>query len=195
MRNSKITVLSECAVMIALAFALSCAPLPWFKLPFGGSVTIASMLPIMLIGIKYGPIVGVGTAFVYSITQAIQALVEGNVFPYCQTGATIVICVLFDYIFPYTVIGLAGIFKKFGTFKNPELGIYIGMFSVVFIRFLSHFITGVAIWKQWAPEGMGKYLYSLIYNGSFLSLDFIICLTVAVLMLRKSEIRKLINLD
>ncbi len=193
MRNQKITMLCECAVMLALAFALSCAKL--YKMPLGGSVTVASMLPIMLISVKYGPLCGLGTSFIYSLTQAAQALVEGDVFPYCETAATLVICVVFDYILPFTVLGLAGIFKNFKIFKLQEIGIYVGMFSVVLVRFFSHFVTGVAIWKQWAPEGMGKYLYSFLYNGSFLSVDFAICLIAAVFMLRKSEIRKLININ
>ena len=193
MKNSKVTVLTECAVMVALAFALSCAKL--YEMPLGGSVTVASMLPIMLIGIKYGNLVGIGTAFIYSLTQAFQSLITGNVFPYCETGTTLIICVLFDYIIPFTVIGLAGFLKNAPFIKNNEIAVYIGMCSVVLVRFICHFITGVAIWGQWAPDGMGKYIYSLAYNGSFLSIDFAICLIVALLMMRKSEIRKLINLN
>ena len=193
MRNKKITILAECAVMIALAFVLSCAKLG--KMPLGGSITVASMLPIMLISIKYGNAVGLGSAFVYSLTQTFQALAEGDVFPYCETSATLVICVLFDYIFPFTLLGLAGAFMRLSKIKHTEIRAYLGITSVVVIRFLSHFVTGVAIWGQWAPDGMGKYLYSFLYNGSFLSLDFLICIVVAVLMFRKSEIRKLVELD
>ena len=193
MKNSKITVLTECAIMVALAFALSCAKL--FPMPLGGSVTGASMLPIMLIGVKYGNAVGLGTAFIYSLTQALQSLFAGNVFPYCETEKTLIICVLFDYLVPFTVLGLAGAFKNVRAFKNQEFGVYFGMCLTVILRFLCHFITGVAIWGQWAPDGMGKYIYSLAYNGSFLSLDFAICIACAVLMMRKSEIRKLINLN
>ena len=192
MRNSKITVLTESAVMVALAFALSCAKI--YEMPLGGSVTIASMLPIMLISIKYGCTVGVGTGFIYSLTQAAQALAAGNVFPYCETGTTLVICVLFDYIVPFTVLGLAGVFKDLKIFKSQEIAFYVGIVGSVFVRFICHFITGVAIWGQWAPDGTGKYLYSLAYNGSFLAADFLICIIVAVIMLRKQEIRKLVGI-
>ena len=193
MRNTKIRALCECAIMVALAFVLSCAKL--WKMPLGGSITVASMLPIMLIAIKYGTKIGLGTSFVYSLTQLLQAYVEGDVFPYCETATTLVICILFDYIFPFTVLGLAGVLKDVKFFKKKEIGAYAGMLAVTIVRFLSHFVTGVAIWGQWAPEGMGKYLYSFLYNGSFLSIDFAICLICAVLMLREKEIRRLINLD
>ena len=177
----------ECAMMIALSFALSWVTL--WKMPMGGSVTLASMLPIMIVGIKYGPKIGLGTAFLYSLTQIAQALVQGDVFPYCQTGFMIVLCVLLDYAVPFTVLGLAGIFASRGRF-----GAYVGMIAVTVARFVCHFVTGIAIWGQWAPEGMSKFLYSLFYNGSFLSADFAICLAVAIPLLQVTQIKKLIGL-
>ena len=148
-----------------------------------------------LIAIKYGPKIGLGTAFVYSLTQLLQAHVEGDVFPYCETGATLVICILFDYIFPFTVLGLAGVFKNVRLFKKKVVGAYVGMVAVVIVRFFSHFITGVAIWGQWAPDGMGKYLYSFGYNASFLSVDLAICLICAVPMLCSKAVRRLVNVE
>lgn len=191
--NTKISTLAECAVMLALAFALSYAKL--FEMPMGGSVTLASMLPIMLISVKYGNAVGLATAFTYSLTQLLQAVMSANVFPYCETLGTLTLCVLFDYIVPFTLLGLAGFFHKIKLTKNTEVNIYVGIISVVVLRFICHFITGVAIWGQWAPDGMGKYLYSFLYNGSFLSLDFIICIVCAVFMFRKAELRRLVNID
>lgn len=192
-KNTNISMLAECAVMLALAFALSCAKL--FEMPMGGSVTVASMLPIMLISVKYGVGIGLGTSFVYSLTQLMQAFASANVFPYCETAETLAICILFDYIVPFTLIGLAGIFYKMKLTKNVELNVYVGIISVVVLRFFSHFITGVAIWGQWAPEGMGKYLYSFLYNAGFLSIDFLICIVAAILIFRKAELRKLLNVE
>ena len=191
--NTKISTLAECAVMLALAFALSYAKL--FEMPMGGSVTLASMLPIMLISVKYGNAVGLATAFTYSLTQLLQVVMSANVFPYCETLGTLTLCVLFDYVVPFTLLGLAGFFHKIKLTKNTEVNIYVGIISVVVLRFICHFITGVAIWGQWAPDGMGKYLYSFLYNGSFLSLDFIICIVCAVFMFRKAELRRLVNID
>ena len=192
-KSTNILVLTECAVMLALSFALSSAKL--FEMPMGGSVTVASMLPIMLIGIKYGPTVGISTSFVYSLMQLLQAFASANVFPYCETLGTLVLCIALDYILPFTILGLAGIFLKIKLTESNEINAYLGIVSVVILRFFSHFITGVAIWGQWAPEGMGKYIYSLVYNGSFLLADFAICIICAVLMFRKSEIRKLAGID
>lgn len=191
--STNLITLTECAVMLALSFALSYAKL--FEMPMGGSVTIASMLPVMLISIKYGVGVGIPTAFAYSLTQLLQAFASANVFPYCETPGTLTVCILFDYILPFTLLGTAGIFKSIKLTKRPEINVYIGITSAVLLRFICHFVTGVAIWGQWAPDGMGKYVYSFLYNGGFLSADFAICIICAVLMFRKSEIRKLVNLD
>ncbi len=191
--STNLSTLAECAVMLALSFALSSAKL--FEMPMGGSVTVASMLPVMLISIKYGPVVGISTSFVYSLTQLLQAFASANVFPYCETPGTLVVCILFDYVVPFTLLGLAGIFYKLKLTSRPEINVYIGITAVVLVRFVSHFITGVVIWKQWAPEGMGKYLYSFLYNGSFLAVDFAICIICAVLMFRKAEIRKLVGME
>ena len=191
--NTNLTTMCECAIMLALAFALSCAKL--FEMPMGGSVTVASMLPIMLISVKYGIRAGLATSSLYSITQLLQAFASANVFPYCETPATLITCILFDYIVPFTILGLAGIFLKFKLSARSEVNVYYGICSVVLLRFICHFITGVAIWGQWAPDGMGKYLYSFLYNAGFLSIDFAICIICAVLMFRKTELRKLVNLD
>ena len=191
--NTNVSRLAECAVMLALSFALSYAKI--FEMPMGGSVTIASMLPVMLIGIKYGTVTGLSVSFVYSLTQLLQALMSANVFPYCQSIGALVLCIAFDYLLPFTLLGLAGIFKELRVFKSPEIASYVGIVSVVALKFVCHFITGVVIWRQWAPDGMGKYLYSFLYNGGFLAADFAICIACAVLMFRKSEIRRLVNLE
>ena len=142
MRNTKVRLLAEAAVMLALAIALSFVKI--WDMPMGGSVTLLSMLPIMLIAIKNGTGWGVGTAFIFSLFQLLQGVMSGNVFPYCQTLAIVILCVAFDYIVPFTVLGFAAVGKK--KFGMP--GVYVGIVAVCFIRFLCHYITGVFIWGQ-----------------------------------------------
>ena len=193
MRNKTSGIISECAIMLALAFALSCAKL--YEMPLGGSVTVGSMLPIMMISIKHGPKIGLFTSFLYSLTQAAQALASGNVFPYCESGATLVTCVLFDYLVPFTILGFCGWFVKKKLFKSDDTGIYAGIGVCVVLRFICHFITGVVIWKQWAPEGMGKYLYSFLYNGSFLGVDTLIVVALTFFLLKKAELRRVLGVS
>lgn len=193
MRNTKVRTLVECATMIALAFALSCIKI--FQMPLGGSVTLISMLPIMLISIKYGSLIGLGTGFIYSLLQLAQAFYENDVFIYCETVDVWLICLFFDYLLPFTMLGIAGIIKDLGVIKNKEISSYLGFVIAVLIRFACHFATGVVIWGQWAPEGMGKFFYSLAYNGSFLGIDLLLCLVVAAIMLRHRKIKELVGIS
>ena len=176
----------ECAVMIALAFALSWVKL--WKMPLGGSVTLASMLPIMFISVKHGAGVGFATAFVYSITQFAQGLIQGDVSAVSMSIDVFIIASLFDYIIPYVLLGFAGIFRRF---RNT--GIYCGMVLAVFLRFVCHYLTGVTIWAQWTPDGWVSWIYSAAYNGGYLLPDFAICLAIAILMLQVKVIRKLVG--
>ena len=106
--RQSVLALCQSAIFIALATILSF--LPVYKMPMGGSVTLASMLPILFIGIKFGYKWGIGASFTYSIIQLILALVEGNVFVYTVTFGAVLVCVLFDYIVPFTALGFSAIF-------------------------------------------------------------------------------------
>ena len=71
--------LVTCAVALALAYATSY--LKVFSLPFGGSVTLCSMLFIVLIGYWYGPKIGILTGLVYGIFQFLQEPYVLSFFP------------------------------------------------------------------------------------------------------------------
>jgi len=187
MRNKKVLVMVECAVMVALAFALSWVKL--WKMPLGGSITLASMLPIMFVSVKHGNLAGLSTAFIYSLTQLAQGMIEGDVSAVSMSLDVFIIAMLFDYVVPFTLLGLSGLFRKVG-----DSGIYAGMSLAVFLRFLCHYFTGVTIWEQWTPDGWSAWLYSAAYNGGFLIPDFAICIAVAVVMLNIKQIRKLVGL-
>ena len=187
MRNKKLLCLVECAMMIALAFGLSFVKL--WQMPLGGSVTLCSMLPIMLIGIKYGPVIGLGTGFVYSLTQLAQGFMEGDISYAAGEALVFIVAMLFDYIVPFTVLGLAGILGK----KNRWMPI-AGMSVAIGLRMVCHYFTGVTIWEQWTPEGWSAWIYSAAYNGGYLLPDLAITLAVAILLLSVKEIRKLLEI-
>lgn len=183
----KTTVLTECAVMLALSVVLSFVRI--WKMPMGGEVTLLSMLPVSFISVKYGLKQGVSTAFLFSLFHLARGIADGDVFVYCATGFAVVICVLFDYLVPFSLLGISGVFRKKGV---P--GVCAGIVLSLTARFLCHFLTGVVIWSQWAPEGQSKYVYSLIYNGQYMLAECIITVVGAVLLMRIPRVRKLIDL-
>lgn len=187
--RQSIYALCQCGIFVALATILSF--LPVYEMPMGGSVTLASMLPILLIGVKFGYKWGMGASTVYMLMQLLQAIMKGDVFVYCQGATAVIICVLFDYVVPFGILGLSAFAKtkENGKFNIVKVCVTFGV--LIFARFMCHFVTGVVIWGQWAPEGMGKFVYSLLYNGQYMLPELIITVAVAALLLSSQQIEKL----
>ena len=192
-KKTNLLKLTECAIMLALATVLSFIKI--IQMPMGGAVTLCSMLPIMLIGIKYGNVTGGLVGLMYALLQLVLDLPGGNVFYMGMSAGVVIVVALFDYLVPFTVLGLAGTFRKIKTEKIPMLGAYVGVVLTIIIRFCCHFITGFSIWGQWAPEGMSKYYYSLIYNGTYLLPELGITLIVAIILLQVPQMRKLLIIN
>ena len=108
MKNEKVLTLVEGAVMVALATVLSFVKI--VHLPWGGSITLLSMLPIIVFSIKRGVANGLAASFVFALIQFIQGCADG-LFGWGLTPAALVACIFIDYIFAFTVLGL-GNFQK-----------------------------------------------------------------------------------
>lgn len=190
-KTSKLTL---AAILVALSVVLSFTqlPLPFWKM--GGSVTFGSMLPVMLLSLTLGWRWGLAGGGTFALFQLVQALIENKVFIWTTHWSTVVICVLFDYLVPFTVLGLVGLLRNVRIGRFRHLGAYLGITLACVIRFSCHYITGVVIWGQWAPEGMEKFLYSLLYNGSYMLPELVITLILAILLLESAGTRKLINM-
>lgn len=185
----KTRIMCECAVMLALSIALSYVEI--YKMPMGGGVTLVSMLPVLLVGVRHGFKWGMGTSLLFAAAQLIQGLASGNVFVYCNTAGIAALCVLLDYVVPFGVLGLSGTawVKKHG-FKRARILVTFGI--LIAVRFICHFITGVEIWGQWAPEGMSKALYSLIYNGQYMLPELILTLAAAAALTAVKPVRQML---
>ena len=140
--------LCESAVLLALAIVLSY--IQFFKLPFDGAITLASMLPICLISIRFGIKWGLGAAFCYSWSQILQ----GGVFSWGLTPGMLVASLLMDFIIAFTVLGLAGIFRKQGF--GGKIG---GITLVCFLRFVVHFLAGIILLYL-----LQRYLHAARHN-------------------------------
>lgn len=152
--NSKL--IARIGLAIALAFILDMLKI--YRLPNGGgSISLGSMIPIMLISFVYGPSIGLFTGFLFGVFKLI-------VDPYILSP----IQVLFDYPLPFMAVGIAG------CFKNKYFGATLGMF----LRFACHFISGVIFFGSYAPAGMSPIIYSLAVNGFAVGGELLICLAL-----------------
>jgi thiamine transporter len=137
-----------------------------YTLPQGGSITAGSMVPILWLALRRGPKIGLFAGAVYGVVQLI-------VIPYAYNPAQ----VLFDYPFAFGCLGLAGFFQKW-----PIVGVVVGITG----RFLMHFISGV-VWfaPVYAPE-LNPFVYSAVYNGSYLIPEMAISVFI-IYLLQKSN--------
>ena len=173
--NKKILNLTRASVMIALAVALSFFKL--FELGNGGSVTLGSMVPIILASFILDFKFGFLTSFVYAI---LQMLLQGVAAPPVESFSWYLLVIMLDYILAFTVLGLAGVITV--KIKNKNLKVITGTFVVVGLRFLCHLLSGIIIWGVYAPEGQSIFVYSLLYNGSYMLGELIVTLAIMTLI-------------
>jgi thiamine transporter len=176
MKKNTTKILVECAMMIAMSTALSYFKI--FEMPQGGSVTCASMVPLVLISYRHGLKWGVLTAFTHSL---LQMLIQFNVPPAKTFGAFLAVVAL-DYVLAFTALGTAAFFGK--PFKNRAASVAVGAVTVTLIRFVCSFISGILVWRSYAPEGTPVWLYSLTYNGSYMLPEILITAIVSVILVK-----------
>lgn len=190
-KNSKIRVLAEGAIMVAMAFVLSYIKI--FKLPWGGSITLLSMLPIAIFSIKRGVKAGLFAAFVSALLQLGQGIIVDGLFGWGLTPVMLIACIFLDYIGAYTVVGLAGMFRQKGLG-----GRLAGTAIAVLIRYIFHIVSGAAIfhssgmiWEAFSTEN--EWLYSTLYNGAYMLPEMIFTVIGAAVILKVPQINKLIE--
>ncbi len=172
---SKTRILVECALMIALGTVL--ANIKIYELANGGSVTLFSMLPFILISFRHGVKWGLFTGFVNSLLQ----MLLGFYAPPAPGLLPLVGMILLDYVLAFSLLGLACVFAK--PFSNRLVGVGVGTFAVCLIRFLCSFLSGVLIWGN-LSEGLPAWTYSLLYNGSYMLPETILTTVAAVLLVK-----------
>ena len=190
--KSKIYNLTLSSVFIALATALSFIKV--FNLPLGGSITLLSMLPIVMISCMLGIKWGLGSAFVYSLIQLFFGITMDGIFAWGLTPVMLIGTIVLDYLLAFSVLGIAGVFSKKGF-----VGIFMGTVLALGLRFLSHVISGYVIFTQLEQfQLFGKMfvnrpvLYSLAYNGSFMLPEIVITSVAVAILFRIPKIKKMI---
>ena len=192
MSNSKTRKLVEGAAMVALATVLSYIRV--FKLPWGGSVTLLSMLPIVVYSLRWGIKDGFMVSFVFSLVQFFQGIGDG-LFGWGLSPAMLVACIVIDYLGAFTVLGIAGFMrdKKSSATANGIIGVTVA----IVLRFICHFLSGVVIWHSFGElwEGFAtenEWLYSLLYNGAYMLPELIFTLVATIILFNITGTRKLL---
>ena len=205
-------------IAIATVIALICDYIPFLNLPFGGTITIASMLPIIIVSYMFGIKWGLFTAFTYSIVQIIISLthgasgtVAGLFLP--DSGFTVImgiIIILLDYVAAYTSLGLGGIFRNI--VKNKTASLVVGGTFALVVCYAFHVLSGAIFYGQWAEwfftdtiikdfaiskaimQNLSgatlSLVYSIIYNGCYMIPEIVITAGIGAAVSIVPQIRK-----
>ena len=201
--------LTESAMLLAVAIVLELVSKMFIpEMPFGGQITLVSMLPVVLISYRHGVKWGLVTGGAYALIEmALGAKTVAAAFQpgYFGDGTMImnalIMCAL-DYVVAFTVLGLGGIFRN--RIKNPGLSLMLGSVVALGARFAAHIASGYILFAGWAewfftqegfpawgaglveslsPEALG-WTYSAVYNG-FYMVPEMICTAIAAGVIAK----------
>ena len=201
--------LTESAMLLAVAIVLELLSKMFIpEMPFGGQVTLVSMLPVVLIsyrhGVKWGLVSGLAYAMIEMVIGAktVAAAFQPG---YFGDGTMIlnalIMCVL-DYLVAFTVLGLGGIFRN--RIQSPGAAICCGSILALSARYVSHIASGYILFSGWAEwfftqegfpawgaslveslsPGVLGFVYSLVYNGMYMVPEIILTAVVAVFLAR-----------
>ena len=205
--------LTESAMLLSVAIVLELVSKMFIpELPFGGQVTLVSMLPVVLISYRHGVRWGLVSGAAYAmIEMAIGAKTVTAAFQpgYFGEGTLIlnafVMCLL-DYLVAFTVLGLGGLFRD--RIENRGRALCCGVLVALGCRYVAHVCSGYILFAGWAewfftqdgfpawgaglvaslsPAALGM-LYSIVYNGMYMIPEMILTVAAAALMARNSKI-------
>lgn len=163
----KTKIMTDIAICTALAIVLSFFKL--YEMPQGGSVSLA-MVPILFISFKHGALPGTICGVIYGVLSVIFA---GTIYHPMS--------VFLDYIAAFGVLGIAGIFGK------RKLSIIAGSSAAIGGRFIFSVISGAVLFGQYAPNGQNPWIYSLIYQVSYMLPELILSEAVLLLIYTKAN--------
>ena len=175
-------------VCVASSFVL--ALIKFKPVQYGGSITLASFVPILIFAYAYGA----GSGFAVGLIHGLLNFIES---PYILTPATFIL----DYLLAFVSIGLMGFFGKMQRKEKSVLPLVFGCISVFSVRFLAHLLSGMifflqdAVWVSLPSWAMGNaFVYSLIYQCVYIPADAFIATMVLVFLAKTGVLDKLIKL-
>ncbi len=172
-------VLAEVAVMAALSATLYL--IRPGSLPFGGAITLGSMVPVMWLSLRRGISAGIITGIIFGILALFIDIL--------LLGASMVIATplqaVLEYPVAFGVIGFTGIMHR----KTVRFALF-GMTLSLLVRFIIHYFVGVFVWYYvYAfPIEWGRWLYPAVYNGSFLAVEGIISAILLTILIRRGTL-------
>lgn len=184
MRNQKVVIMIEIALLAALGFVLDRVG---FGMPQGGSVTFV-LVPIILIAFRRGVVAGIVTGLLIGLLQ----LATGNVYFAPLSFEIVIIQVFMDYFLAFMVAGFAGVFRPafVRAYEDGRQGammraVLFGTILAAVLRYFVHVLSGIFFFGEFAGD-QNVILYSLVYNATYMSLVLLFAAVICTLLFVKA---------
>lgn len=215
MKRISVRRLTTTAILIAISVVLALlSDLFSLRLPMGGSVTLASMLPLVIVSYLYGTRWGLCASFTYALLQlfllswrTVSAFFLPNSDSYMILWQALLVC-LIDYVVAYTVIGFSGLCRRL----NKRVALPLGALIGVGLRYVAHIVSGAVFYGAWAewffaegselPAEVNAFFlntfsgaslsvaYSAVYNGLYMIPEIILTTVIAAAISFLPQIRR-----
>lgn len=160
MGQSKTRMIAEAGVAIAIAQLLSFITL--FHMPQGGSIKAASLVPLMIFAYRWGGTRGIWAGVVYGVLHFLLGFKSSIHY----------LSIILDYLVAYGAIGVCGYFK------DNITGLVSGSIVAIALRWFASVTSGAVVFASYAPQGQNPWIYSMIYNASYMVPDGILNIIV-----------------
>lgn len=213
--NAKRITVSAIMIAISAVIYIVCGFIPFLNFSFGGTITIASLLPIIIISYMYGVKWGLLSSFTYSILRVLLSIMQGGAvytlfLPDSDFSVFKALIIIFlDYIAAYTVLFVSGFFSKI---KSKSAALVIGVVVALTCSYICHVVSGAIFYGSWAEwfftdtdfanfaisqsimktfsGGSLALVYSLVYNACYMIPEMIITVICALAVSKMSQIKK-----
>ena len=173
MGQSKTRMIAEAGVAIAIAQVLSFITL--FHMPQGGSIKAASLVPLMIFAYRWGGTRGIWAGVVYGVLHFLLGFKSSIHY----------LSIILDYLVAYGAIGVCGYFK------DNIIGLVSGSIVAIALRWFTSVTSGAVVFASYAPQGQNPWIYSMIYNASYMIPDGI--LNIIVLLFVYQGVKRGLN--
>ncbi len=206
MKKEKRKTLRLVTSSVCLALATVMSMIKVFELPFGGSVTLFSMVPVLVLSYMYGVKWGLVCGGVYGVLQMVLGATTTQAFA-GLSGWSVPIMALLDYIVAFVVLGFAGVFKN--KIKNHTLSISLGCAFAIVLRLVCHFLSGWILWGSYASSYFEEInnsfssfvlstfsgqalsaMYSLVYNASYMLPELVLSIVAVIVLMSVKPLKE-----
>lgn len=184
MKQQKMIRLVESGLMLAAATVLSMVKV--LELPYGGSITAFSALPLLLVAYRHGTVWGLFTAFAHAL---LQLVLGASTLSYATSATAVVAIILLDYLLAFTALGLGGIFRN--RCQDQGTALIWGALLTGGIRYTCHVIAGCTVWAGLSIPTQAALVYSLAYNATYMIPEIIVTALGAWYLSRSVDLREL----